>query len=95
MKTINISAGIALIACIGLLAFVKPLQKKDTFEVGVGLSDITGEEAQILDPLQVKAMVFRQGDEWAAIVECDVSGVSSEITRPAREQAAAATGHTL
>ena len=92
MKTTSMLTGIALIACIGLLAFVKPLQKKDTFEVGVGLSDITGAEAEILDPLQVKAIVFRQGDEWAAIVECDVAGVSSEVTRPAREQAAAATG---
>jgi hypothetical protein len=54
--------------------------------------DITGEEAEILDPLKVKAMVFMQGDEQAAIVECDVTGVSSEISRPAREQAEAATG---
>ena len=92
MKTTSILTGILLIACIGLFAFVVPLQKKEAFEIGMGLADITGEEAEILDPLKVKAMVFRQGDEWAAIVECDVTGVSSEITRPAREQAAAATG---
>jgi len=92
MKTKNVLLSTGLVACIGLISFTLPRHNLEAFEVGIGLVDISGEEAEILDPLQVKAMVFRQGNEWAAIVECDVSGVGSEVTNPAREQAAVATG---
>jgi hypothetical protein len=44
------------------------------------------------DPLQAKAIVFRQGQESAAIVCCDLIGIAPEIARQAREQASQATG---
>ncbi len=61
-------------------------------EVGVAVVDVTGKDAVILDPLNVKAVVFRQGAEQVAIVECDVTGVSRDITEPARQQACEKTG---
>lgn len=92
MKTKKVLWSIGLVACLGLLSFVPPRKTIELLEVGVGSVDISGEEAEILDPLHVKAMVFKQGIEWAAIVECDVNSVTSDVTIPAREQAAAATG---
>lgn len=61
-------------------------------ELGTGIVDITGDSAVILDPLHVKAVVFRQGAEQFALVECDVTGISNEITTPARKKAANETG---
>lgn len=74
------------------LSCSQPSISEGDLEMGVARVDITGEDAVILDPLNVKSMVFRQGQVLAAIVECDVSGVSKDITIPAREQVAAATG---
>ena len=45
-----------------------------------------------LNPLHAKAMVLRQGDESAALVFCDIIGLSLDVTSRAREQAAAKTG---
>jgi neutral ceramidase len=44
------------------------------------------------DRLHAKAIVFRQGSEQAALVMCDLCGVSSELTAEVRKRAAAATG---
>lgn len=44
------------------------------------------------NPLQAKAIVLEQGDERFAWVFCDMVGVPSSVTGPARTQAAAATG---
>ena len=61
-------------------------------EMGFGVVDITGEEAFILDPLNVKAIVFRQGSEEIALIECDISIVDDSISIPARREASRITG---
>ena len=40
------------------------------------------------DPLQAKALVFRQGDERAALVFCDLIGISRDVSERARKLAA-------
>jgi hypothetical protein len=62
------------------------------FEMGFASVDITGEEAYILDPLYVKAIVFRQGSEQVALVECDISVVDDSVSIPARREASLKTG---
>jgi hypothetical protein len=44
------------------------------------------------DPLQAKALVLRQGDEQAALVFCDLVGISRQVSERARELAAKKTG---
>jgi neutral ceramidase len=44
------------------------------------------------DPLNAKAIVFRQGDELAALVFCDLVAVPLAVTAPARKKASEATG---
>jgi hypothetical protein len=44
------------------------------------------------DPLQAKALVLRQGDQQAALVFCDLIGMSLDVSRKARELAAKKTG---
>jgi hypothetical protein len=44
------------------------------------------------DPLHAKAVVFRQGDESAALVFCDLVGVSLEVSAAARRKASETTG---
>lgn len=44
------------------------------------------------DPLQAKALVLRQADEQAALVFCDLIGISRDISGRARELAAKKTG---
>ena len=44
------------------------------------------------DPLQAKAVAFRQGNQQAALVFCDLIGISRSVTGRAREQAAQKTG---
>jgi neutral ceramidase len=63
-----------------------------SLEMGIGVVDITGEDAYILDPLQVKAIVFRQGNTLAALVACDAIGVSETMTKPTREKISNETG---
>lgn len=65
---------------------------ENQLEVGVGIVDISGDSAVILDPLQVKAVVIRQDAEIIALVECDIIGVSSEWTIRARKIASLKTG---
>ena len=45
-----------------------------------------------LNPLQAKAVVLRQGDESAALVCCDIIGLSLDVSSRARKQAAEKTG---
>jgi neutral ceramidase len=82
---------------LGLVSFSvltsgQSLQNKSNLEVGVGVVDITGKDAVILDPLHVRAMVFRQGFEQFAIVECEVGAISKDLTIPARQQSSLKTG---
>ena len=44
------------------------------------------------NPLQAKAIVLRQGDERAALVFCDIIGLSLDVSSRARRQAARKTG---
>jgi len=46
----------------------------------------------VKDPLKAKALVFRQGDTGAALVFCDLIGMSPQVSRKAREEASAAAG---
>ena len=45
-----------------------------------------------LNPLHAKAIVFRQGSESAAMVFCDIIGLSLDVSSRARRQAAEKTG---
>src|SRR5260370_1313614 len=75
------------------------------FEAGVAVVDITGPPGYRMsgyfnerlntgthDPLQAKAVVFRQGKTQAALVFCDLIGLSLDVSRRAREQMAHKTG---
>jgi hypothetical protein len=44
------------------------------------------------DPLEAKALVLRQGEAQAALVFCDLIGISPGVSASAREKAAAKTG---
>jgi putative membrane-bound dehydrogenase-like protein len=44
------------------------------------------------DPLQAKALVLRQGEEQAALVFCDLVGISRDVSDRARKLAAKKTG---
>lgn len=45
-----------------------------------------------IDPLKAKAMVFRERDDSAAIVVCDLIGIATDLSREVRKQAAQRTG---
>ncbi len=44
------------------------------------------------DPLKAKAIVFRQGERRAALVVCDLTGVSADLSGEVRRRAAEQTG---
>ena len=46
----------------------------------------------VLNPLHAKALVLRQGDTRAAMVFCDIIGLSPDVSRQARERAQRETG---
>ncbi|MEZ5943640.1 MAG: neutral/alkaline non-lysosomal ceramidase N-terminal domain-containing protein [Planctomycetaceae bacterium] len=45
-----------------------------------------------IDPLNAKAIVFRDGDRAAALVVCDLIGISTDLSREVRRRASEATG---
>ena len=45
-----------------------------------------------IDPLQAKAIVFRDGDTAAALVVCDLIGIATDLSREVRQRASEATG---
>lgn len=70
-------------------------------QAGVAAIDITpnvgdvhyrGPSSGVLDPLLAKAIVFRQGQEQAALVFCDVIGISIDRSDAVRKLAAKKTG---
>ncbi len=75
-----------------LQVFSQNDQVLQVLEAGIGVVDVTGKDAVILDPLNVKAVVFRQGTEQVALVACDVTNISSDILDRARYNASKATG---
>lgn len=46
----------------------------------------------VLNPLHAKALVLRQGDTRAALVFCDIIGISADVSKRARQQAQQETG---
>ena len=75
------------------------------FEAGVAVVDITPAKGYrmsgyfnerlntgVKDPLQAKALVMRQGDTQAAIVVCDLIGVTADVTNRARRVVSGITG---
>src|SRR5215831_10542871 len=75
------------------------------FQAGVAVVDITGPLGYRMsgyfnerlntgthDPLEAKAVVFRQGNQQIAFVFCDLIGIPAGVSGPAREQAAQKTG---
>jgi hypothetical protein len=94
-----------LIACLIMSVGVSRSARADGLEAGVAVVEITppkgyrmaGYYAERLntgthDPLNAKAVVFRQGDRRAALVFCDLVGIPAEVSRRARERAEKATG---
>jgi neutral ceramidase len=82
-----------------------PARASDQMQTGVAVVDITGPipyrmhgyfyerlSTGVKDPLHAKAVVFKQGNETAAFVFCDLVGVPIDITGPARKKASEATG---
>ena len=72
-----------------------------SLQAGVAATDITptvgdvhyrGSSTGVLDPLMAKAVVFRQGQQQAALVLCDVIGISFDQSDAVRKLAAEKTG---
>ena len=77
----------------------------DPLEAGVAVVDVTPPvpfrmsgyfyerlSTGVKDPLHAKAIVFRQGDQSAALVFCDLIGMPVDVASRARQQASEATG---
>jgi neutral ceramidase len=75
------------------------------FQAGVAVVDITPPHGYrmsgyfnerlntgVKDPLHAKALVLRQGDTQAALVVCDLIGMTAEVTNRARRRASQKTG---
>lgn len=75
------------------------------FQAGVAVIDITPPKGYrmsgyfnerlntgVKDPLSAKAIVFRQGETQAAIVVCDLIGMTADVTNRARKLASEKTG---
>jgi hypothetical protein len=88
-----------------IVAIFPPMAFAADFQAGVAVVDVTppknyrmsGYFSERLntgthDPLQAKAVVFRQGNQQAALVFCDLIGVSLDVSRGARAKAAQKTG---
>jgi hypothetical protein len=80
------------------LLFISPMNysqtipAKEDLQIGIGVVDISGDSAIILDPLHVKAVVLKQGTKKIALVECDIIRVSNEWTDPVRKLVSGKTG---
>jgi neutral ceramidase len=87
------------------LCFGATVQAADQLEAGVAVVDITPPipfrmhgyfyerlATGIKDPLHARAIVFKQGQEMAALVFCDLVGIPYAETAPARKKASEATG---
>lgn len=86
---------IILTSCLIFISYIVFGQidpTKTNLEVGVGVIDISGDNAVILDTIHVKAVVLRQGEMQIALVECEATGISDEIVSSARETASLKTG---
>ncbi|MGE5195306.1 MAG: neutral/alkaline non-lysosomal ceramidase N-terminal domain-containing protein [Deltaproteobacteria bacterium] len=99
------SAFRCLTAAFLIVAIFAPLAPAADFQAGVAVADITPPENYRMsgyfnerlntgthDPLQAKAVVFRQGNQQAALVFCDLIGITLDVSRRVRRQAAQKTG---
>ncbi|MFG0240671.1 MAG: hypothetical protein ACF8CY_06445 [Gimesia chilikensis] len=91
--------------CLCLLSLVSAAHAGDGLQVGVAETDITPPvgfpmagyyherlaEGKI-DPLQAKAIVFREGNTAGALVVCDLIGVATDLSKEVRRLAAEKTG---
>lgn len=88
-----------------ILFGIATITRAADFQAGVAVVDITPPHGYRMsgyfnerlntgthDPLSAKAVVFRQGNQQAALVFCDLIGISRSITGRARELAAQKTG---
>jgi hypothetical protein len=86
-----------LVCCVHCLAA--------EFQAGVAVVDITPPKGYrmsgyfnerlntgVKDPLHAKAIVFRQGETQAALVVCDLIGITADVTNRARKSASEKTG---
>ena len=87
--TIMLIISLIVLSCSSI---EEPVLTNQSLEAGIGIVDITGRDAYVLDPLHVKAVVFRHGETKAAMVACDVIGVSADMTGPLREEIFQKTG---
>jgi hypothetical protein len=98
-------AGASTALLLLALAATAPASEPAHLRVGVATADITppvgyrrsggyGEEFStgVNDPLLAKAVVFRQGDTAAALVICDLTGISRDLSEKARARASRETG---
>ena len=106
MKTPDISTAAAFMAAAAaLLCQVVPVTGATKLTAGTAVIDITPPvdyrmsgyfrerlSTGTLNPLHAKAIVLRQGDERAALVFCDIIGLSLDVSSRARRQAAEKTG---
>src|SRR5262249_44783339 len=88
-----------------LILAARPAHAAEQLEAGIAFVEITPEKPFRMsgyfyerlstgtkDPLFARAIVFRQGNAKAALVFCDLVGVTREISGPARERASHDTG---
>jgi len=93
------------VALAALLLWEVPMACADALEAGVAACDITPPvgyrmsgyfherlSTGTLNPLKAKALVLKQGDARAAIVSCDLIGLSLDVSNRARAEASARTG---
>lgn len=80
---------------VSISGYTQTIPPKSTLELGMGVVDISGDSAIILDPLHVKAVVLRQGAKQFVLVECDIIRVSNEWTYPVRQMVSQKTGIPL
>jgi sugar phosphate isomerase/epimerase len=86
-------------------AAAQTVRPSETLRAGVAVVDITPPigyrmsgyfyerlSTAVMNPLHAKAIVLRQQDQSAALVFCDLIGLSREVTSRARKQASEKTG---
>ncbi len=95
-----------ILKVLGIFALaVTPVHAAQPLEVGMAQRDITPPDGfpmagyyherlseGTIDPLLAKAIVFRQGDTTAALVVCDLIGVTSDLASAIRTAASKSTG---
>ena len=86
-------------------AVLPEIEVMNTLRVGLAEADITPPAGfpmagyyherladGMIDPLQAKAIVFRDAGESAALVVCDLIGIATDLSREVRQRAEARTG---